>query len=919
MPPRRRLAPISAAALPASRLPLGTPPLVPPRSPASSKVASSSPPKPHSQSTDTDLLKYSQLDGQQDASGNDNESAMAPKDSADVAPTKSIAEAKLERQRKRIQEAEAALTAPAPVPLDRRAQQSRGKARQQWKPFDFTADTVPSNTPSEGGVSVSEVRVNTFRPSSRGSSLSRPMSVLSHRTSETGPSDMERQDSVLTENGFQLYKGRRNRKNVEELSAYADKPEERQTTVEATFDKREIYEIFGNALPGQEFIEENTGFKNGQLQFIQHPNGDVSAHQWSDERFIWENIGQFSNIRKKVEGQLAADRLKGETAYQTLQQNTLAYFRTVAKQREANVMCLPFGPKEIRAAIPEPRIELAAAPTGLKESMQDANRDKVNVGQPEARQQTFMTQWDRQENRNAPGEQQSTHHPNQSYYQPNVQYAPHPDRFNFASQYGLQSSRQDDPFYPSGSYQQIYGGYSYAHPYYDDRGKSSAPTTNFPYPQRSQGLQNDFHFPSTNAMNRRTQVTEEAAHYPDRADPGKKVLSSWQLGQLIARRENSQRLTPGLSNFGNQSNNCDADSSHDSVATAIHVAHPKPVTPYDSRTAIRDQLWKHVETAKERSLSQANIRTVLYDPFQSQPSPAGEEEPEKVLAKQDQVPTTFSKNVAGHTLQPPPSFDPASSKFFPTVLAPQIVKPSSPAANTLTNNLQDSSPDPYPTNSYKHNTPLIMTSSDSRPTPQTLKGPFFPAEQDLRSHLGVSTSSNIGKKEYDEELNDWWTSGNNFARQEEFFQSIASLRKDSFSMTSSPPAHLTPIGPPSRTPKKQEPPFNTTTTRLLIPMYENLSSYVQGPIEKRRDYFSQWSKPPEWCIDRSENGNNSFYDNDWGTPPARVGRDPRYSGRGWPSEHTPQRGRFGSPASGFGGGVSVGGGLDRRFGFVGGY
>ena len=115
---------------------------------------------------------------------------------------------------------------------------------------------------------------------------------------------MERQDSALTENGFQLYKGRRNRKNAAELSAYEEKPEERQTTVEANYDKREMCDVFGNALPGPEFLPANPGFKDGQLQFIQHPNGDVSAHLWVANSFEWQNIGQFSNIRKKVEGQL---------------------------------------------------------------------------------------------------------------------------------------------------------------------------------------------------------------------------------------------------------------------------------------------------------------------------------------------------------------------------------------------------------------------------------------------------------------------------------------------------------------------------------------------------------------------------------------------------------------------------------------
>lgn len=70
--------------------------------------------------------------------------------------------------------------------------------------------------------------------------------------------------------------------------------------------------------------------------------------------------------------------------------------------------------------------------------------------------------------------------------------------------------------------------------------------------------------------------------------------------------------------------------------------------------------------------------------------------------------------------------------------------------------------------------------------------------------------------------------------------------------------------------------YNETTTRLLIPIYENLASYVQGPPDQRQNYWSRWSQPPDWCIDRGPNGNNSFFDHNWGQPPARVGRDPRF-------------------------------------------
>ncbi|KAK6430784.1 hypothetical protein LTR95_013062, partial [Oleoguttula sp. CCFEE 5521] len=249
------------------------------------------------------------------------------------------AAAKLERQQKRIEQAEAALTAPKLT--------AKAKAKA-WKPFDFGGGEAAPRGPSP----VVETRVNVFRPASQ-ASLSRPISRVSHAT---GDSD-GRDSSQLESDDFQLFTGRRTRRQVTD-----ERPEPQQTTVEATFSKREICDVFGNELPGTTFLEWNPGTVHGQLQFIQHPNGDVYAHQWQASQYEWNNIGCYSNIRKKVEGGLARDRLNGETAVQSLQQHTLIYFRTIARQREAIAMGRPFGQKEIVAALPDVRTPSAAPP-----------------------------------------------------------------------------------------------------------------------------------------------------------------------------------------------------------------------------------------------------------------------------------------------------------------------------------------------------------------------------------------------------------------------------------------------------------------------------------------------------------------------------------------------------------------------------
>ena len=58
---------------------------------------------------------------------------------------------------------------------------------------------------------------------------------------------------------------------------------------------------------------------------------------------------------------------------------------------------------------------------------------------------------------------------------------------------------------------------------------------------------------------------------------------------------------------------------------------------------------------------------------------------------------------------------------------------------------------------------------------------------------------------------------------------------------------------------------------LLLPVLANLRMHVN-----HRDYFSKHGEVPQWCLDQSENGKKSFFGEDWGAPPLRVGRDPRY-------------------------------------------
>lgn len=831
---------------------------------------------------------------------------MATSGPPDDPSSVSLAQAKLARQTKRIREAEAALSAPALA--ERQATRGKGKI---WKPFDFTADATYTGPSNDARMPLTETRVTSFRAQTRESSLSRSMSSLSQRTTGTVPSDMDRQDSAPTDGtGFQLYTGRKGRRNADQLSAYEDKPEEKQTTVEATFDPRMIYEVFGNALPAPEFMEQNLGHRDGQLQFIQHPNGDVSAHQWSQSRYIWENIGQFSNIRKKIEGQLAADCLKGETAYQTLQQNTLGYFRTVAKQREAHVMGLPFGAKEIQTlmpnirpaqAVPSPKKTVSAADTlePPPENLIIKHDDTVSSTTGSS-SQVGIDQQVPYEGYPAyaayggyAGYGGQRYHYGHPYHVPT---GPRAERYS-AYGYGAQAAYQD-PFYTPDSNRDACAGLAPTLAGYP--GRHNAYGLLGAMAEKPQSMNYDYHFPPPGADARHAQTSTAA--------------------QKDTKRMNHAATRPNLSierrSFSHLSSNEPAGSASTSLTnnrvfgdSAVTSSRPKPVTPLSSRTAMREHLIKLGDQAKERSLSQANIRTVLYDPFRNQSSVPGEQsdkaEPAKLASPELKRTVANPSGLPAH-LQPPASQTTPSHKFNSAVGAPPLTSAASVEI------LKNSSPDTYwSKRATDVSTPCVPATSQSqdKPTPQSFKGPFFGDYPGLPGSAAKKASP-LSMKTYDQKLKDWWMNGNTFARQQEFYERVKASHKDADLLDSSSPASLPPIGTPAKKPATS---IDDPMTRLLIPVLENLASYVQGPVEKRRDYFSQWTQPPEWCIDRSPSGNNSFFDSEWGQPPARVGRDPRY--RPLPVESV-RFGGFSSPQ-----GVSnlaVGGGLDRRFGFGGG-
>ena len=95
----------------------------------------------------------------------------------------------------------------------------------------------------------------------------------------------------------------------------------------------------------------------------------------------------------------------------------------------------------------------------------------------------------------------------------------------------------------------------------------------------------------------------------------------------------------------------------------------------------------------------------------------------------------------------------------------------------------------------------------------------------------------------------------------------AALRRANFSDASNEPVPKTPASI-----SENDESNGQMARELLLPVLGNLKSY-----STHRDYFNMtYGEAPQWCIDHSPSGNQSFFGGDWGTPPPRVGRDPRY-------------------------------------------
>ncbi|KAK5019112.1 hypothetical protein LTR60_001231, partial [Cryomyces antarcticus] len=657
---------------------------------------------------------------------------------------------------------------------------SRNKGAKAWKPLNL-ADLANSN---DDGSSL------------RKDTLAEPLS-----------SD---------DSDFQLVTGRRMHAGTNSSqSTYLDKDAESapRASVAGSYNKHEVNEIFGNELPGPDYLQQTLGTTDGQIQFIQHPNGDISAQQWSVAFFQWTNIGQYSNIRKKIEGQLASERLRGTAASNNAPQlNTLKYFRAVSKQREAIAMGIPLGP---RASEPSYAYKSPKTTSGTRQQA-DSSRDRSpsHVGSQQASQsQTYPSS--SRPNFNGVG---NAGCPIFGGYRSSLHFPPSVSAV----------SQGEDPFIAS-----IVHTSERAEHTGEKREDSSMQNGNVKHSEGTGGIDFEFRFPQSAASPPRT-------HQPDWLEAERQWNDMSATRQHYVEQERTriqQTLWPQQRQkgiladvkFGEEAATArmgdSAPSDNDLRREAsLQMPPPPSMTVSSRRNAMKEYLNKLGDQATARgNIISTAARTVLHDP----------------LLATSSAPTLRGSEYKAVAERATRDFAPSGryTAWSRLELSQGGFQPPSSSGSADGNALRVSDPEPgwkeRPVEIVNIATPKWSNAelaALSIPTPQNFNGPFFTAPA---APLGaVADPYDVPKHSRAEDNMDWWTSRIQRERQEEYLRSLKATNPN--------PAVLPGFAPKKSTTKPLHPSMTDTEytggmDRVLLRVYENLSSYVQGPHDPQRD------------------------------------------------------------------------------------
>jgi len=573
--------------------------------------------------------------------------------------------------------------------------------------------------------------------------------------------------------------------------------------------------IFGERLPDSTFLTQNEGAFDNQVVFVLHPNGDVQAHQWVARSYQWVNLGQYSYERKRIEGQLEKEKLRGQKIGGGLPPNTVQYFLAVAKQREQDC-------KNNSTDVPQIPFQAPVASLSELETRYPPQRVDASSGHyaslPSAGSSTFTT---------LPKMKATT-------AMTTVATAPqqHPSMNT--------NPFIDDPLIVRPADNQIE---------FNECASSPTPANSNLSLITQRQIVGDDHNKDTIDKGKSVATAEQMDRLP--TDPlrthGTHGPSSAIAGPSVSEGHDYWAAESIQGPDASQKRVCGQGQEQMPSDLWSHQGQPTSYAfqmALSGKEALRFELESHKLSRQDSSSLSAppigleNIRpgSAILDPVRGRYGLT-----DAVIYRVPAVDFTTQqlRRIGG--------LENVSSDQSGSLSARRVLREGEVEPVWL--DRQSSIFQKGAATSNMSNEELELFSS---PTPQNWNGPFFPDIAPKASDL-LTPGSTASKKSREEELAEWWHSGNMRERQEDY---LKVLQKTAASGAA-------PRGESSN---------DWNLDHALYPVFENLKAYVEEGTHKPRDYFARFAKPPEWCINNTPAGRNSFFGEDYGTPPARLGR-----------------------------------------------
>ncbi|KAF2090101.1 hypothetical protein K490DRAFT_62978 [Saccharata proteae CBS 121410] len=575
----------------------------------------------------------------------------------------------------------------------------------------------------------------------------------------------------------------------------------------------EIVDVFGGRLPDPIFLRAQTGENHGDIQYIQHPNWDVSAHQWSETSFEWLELGRYSCSRKLINGFITPVKTL-TVARPHARPHSLRYFCELAEEHEQVLKTQPLTafkteetPVQPHSHMDEPWIhqqdqqERPKFPFGSV-SHEPNRYDSLSTASGASTQDTgFPTLGSLSQKgpssytKAKPSQQQSrqisTFSDLESLTEEPFERLPHSSRI----QLPWREKAGQQPVHQSNNHFSGIMDMHYNFPLKDDVAKMPG----MPVLRSFLVDANDDQEQSPTTMRRRPVVPQETQRVRDMTWPTKEKVNT---------------------------------NAADSGPFPQHF--PELHEPTPTRDQIPEYLSKLMESERRADLSPVQLPYRVTGPV-AQNTPASTNQSSTSTVVQSQFTFHFPYNGS-------------ATPMMGGVHQPQAHRLTPSSTSLVTNGEPEPGYEDRLVSIYKPPGDVIP------PTKQDFNGAFFQdIEEPTNPYRGMSA---------EERLDKWWTSG------------LMTQRHDDWTKTLHMPA-----------PPGLSHPYNIGASRLLLPLYETFEAYVHGGKDRHRyDYFARFGPPPEWCIDKSAKRNDSMFGEDWGEPPKRIGRDPRYR----PTFHKPR-------------------------------